>query len=190
MQARFLGRPVSPEIVEAVEQGWLRRGGHALDAGCGEGVVAHWLVQQGFTALGLDIAPSAVDRARALHSESEALRFDVADLRKERPEGPAFDVVIDRGCLHQMRDHDLPAYAANLCALCAPDARMLIFHRAYRRGVAHGDPKERRRVVGRVERAYDGTFRIVRAEDTYTDPRFGADPETRMSGIVLWLERI
>ena len=165
--------------------------GHVLDAGCGEGVVADWFAKQGYTTLGVDIAPSAIDRARALHGESERLRFDVVDLCQQRIErGPPFDVVIDRGCLHQMRDHDLPAYAANLCALCAPDARMLIFHRAYRRGVAHGDPKERRRVVGRVERAYDGTFRIVRAEDTYTDPRFGADPETRMSGIVLWLERI
>ncbi|MGH0031905.1 MAG: class I SAM-dependent methyltransferase [Myxococcota bacterium] len=190
MQARFLGRPVSPEIVAAVEEGWLPRGGHVLDAGCGEGVVADWMSRNGFTALGVDIAPSAIERARSMYPEGPALRFDVADLRRKAPAGEKpFDVVIDRGCFHQMRDDDLPPYVANLTDACAPDARMLIFYRAYRRGVPHGDPQERARVVGRVERFYAGRFALERAADTYTDPSFGADPETRMSGIVMWLRR-
>ena len=190
MQARFLGRPVSPEIVAAVEEGWLAPGSHVLDAGCGEGIVADWLAQHGFTALGVDIAPSAIERARTMHAESASLRFGVVDLRKGAPEGEKpFDVVIDRGCFHQMRDDDLEPYTRNLTAACAPDARMMIFYRAYRRGVPHGDTDERRRIVGRVERFYAGRFELERAADTYTDPRFGADPETRMSGIVMWLRR-
>lgn len=186
----YVGRPVSPEIVAAVRDGWLRRGGLALDAGCGEGVVADWLSRHGFQVLGVDIAPSAIERARALHGEREGLGFAVADLLREPPASPRpFDVVIDRGCFHQMRDRDLPAYTRNLHACCAADARMLIFSRAYRDGIAYGDARERERVVGRVQRAYAGRFELERVADTWLDRDLGAHPENALGGIALWLRR-
>ena len=188
--ACWLGRGVSPEVVAAVDAGWLRRGGRALDAGCGEGRVAEWLSRNGFMAVGVDIAPSAIERARAVCGEGVALRFAVADLRRETPgTGAPFDVVVDRGCFHQMRDRDASAYAANLASLCAADARLLIFHRAYRKGVPHGDPAERRRVVARIERAFAGAFRLERSADTWLDPAFGRDPDRALGGIVAWLHR-
>jgi len=190
MRARCVGRPVSPEIVAAAEQGWLPPGGHVLDAGCGEGIVAEWLSRRGFTALGVDIAPSAIDRARALHGESDALRFAVADLRSEPPAANRpFDAVIDRGCFHQMRDLELPAYVRNLTSACAPEARMLILYRAYRRGIPYGDPAERERVVSRVRRFYDGFFELERAADTWLDRSFGMDPASALGGVALWLRR-
>lgn len=189
MPARFLGRPVSPQIVAAVEEGWLPRGGHVLDAGCGEGDVAAWMAEQGFSAVGIDIAPSAVARARARHPETEVLRFAAADLRRESVSERPFDVVIDRGCLHQMYPEDLVSYGVNLTSMSAPDARMIVFHRAYRDGISQGDPAERRRVVERVDRAYAGRFTLERIEDAWIDPKFGADPATRLGGVVLWLRR-
>lgn len=190
MRAHCVGRPVSPEIVTAASQGWLPAGAHVLDAGCGEGIVAHWLSRRGFTALGIDIAPSAIQRARALHGESDSLRFGVADLRSERPPTTRpFDAVIDRGCFHQMRDLELPAYARNLASACAPEARMLILYRAYRRGIPYGDPAERERIVSRVRHVYAGLFELERAADTWLDRSFGSDPASALGGVALWLRR-
>ncbi|HJA04569.1 MAG TPA: class I SAM-dependent methyltransferase, partial [Candidatus Microbacterium stercoravium] len=38
--------------------------GRSLDLGCGEGADVIWLAQQGWTATGIDISPSAIGRAR------------------------------------------------------------------------------------------------------------------------------
>lgn len=189
MDARWLGREVSPEIVAAVRDGWLPPGGRVLDAGCGEGMVAEWLSRQGFCAIGVDVAPSAIDRARALHGESETLRFHVADLRHETLPGDPFDAVVDRGCLHQMRGQQARDYARSVSAMCRPEARMLILHRAYRRGVPYGDDAERRRVLRRIERSYAGLFRLEHAADAHIDRAFGRDPSQAMGGILAWLRR-
>ena len=58
--------------------------GRALDLGCGEGGDAIWLAGQGWTVTGIDIAPTAIARARAA-AEAEGLggdriRFFAADL--------------------------------------------------------------------------------------------------------------
>lgn len=58
--------------------------GRALDLGCGEGGDAIWLAQHGWTATGVDIAPSAIARARAaaeaLGLAGDSVTFVVGDL--------------------------------------------------------------------------------------------------------------
>src|SRR5690606_10076573 len=62
--APWLGRGAPAELVRAVSEGWLAPGASALDIGCGEGDVAAWLAEHGFPAVGVDIAPAAIERAR------------------------------------------------------------------------------------------------------------------------------
>lgn len=38
----------------------------ALDIGCGEGKSAVWLAQQGFSVLGIDVSPTAIETARSI----------------------------------------------------------------------------------------------------------------------------
>jgi Thioredoxin reductase len=58
--------------------------GTALDLGCGEGADAIWLAEHGWTATGIDISPTAIERAReAAHSagiSENRARFLAADL--------------------------------------------------------------------------------------------------------------
>jgi SAM-dependent methyltransferase len=58
--------------------------GRALDLGCGEGADAIWLAQRGWRTLGIDIATSAIDRARqaaqAAGLTADQIRFVAADL--------------------------------------------------------------------------------------------------------------
>jgi len=72
-----------------------------LDVGCGTGRLARRLFDAGFSVVGVDISPTAIEEARPLAFPSEGggafLRFDVVDCSvTEGPvvEGGPFDVVV------------------------------------------------------------------------------------------------
>jgi SAM-dependent methyltransferase len=183
-------RGISPEIQAAVESGWFVRGGRALDAGCGEGEVAAWLAEQGFPALGTDVADAAVARARARHGERRGtLRFARLDLCTDAPDGGPFDVVVDRGCFLQLPDDDRPAYAAHLASVCAPDARLLLFGKAFRDGLAPGDPKELHRVREELLRSFGSAFEVERLAPTFLDRFRGTRADQQLPGVACWLRR-
>ncbi|MEH0110293.1 class I SAM-dependent methyltransferase [Tersicoccus sp. MR15.9] len=90
-QRVWSGRP-NPAVVEAVSP---LSPGTALDLACGEGADAIWLAGLGWTVTGVDIAPTAVDRARRAAEDrglGAVARFVAADLTKWEPEGP-YDLV-------------------------------------------------------------------------------------------------
>jgi SAM-dependent methyltransferase len=108
------GEP-DPALVSTVQAGTIPAG-RALEVGCGTGTNALWLAAQGFDALGVDVSPLAIDRARAkMHDGASECRFEVRDFLKDPPEGP-FDFVFDRGCFHVF---DAPEVRARFAALVA-----------------------------------------------------------------------
>lgn len=102
---------VNPTLASALEH---FPPGRSLDLGCGEGADVIWLAERGWDALGLDLSPTAVERARAaaaargLGSEpadapqhppsvrdehTGTVRFEQCDLTAWTPEADAFDLV-------------------------------------------------------------------------------------------------
>ena len=69
--------------------------GTAIDLGCGEGGDVLWLAEQGWTALGLDISATAVDRARKEASARglDGASFEAVDLDAWEPEPASVDLV-------------------------------------------------------------------------------------------------
>ncbi|HET7570610.1 MAG TPA: class I SAM-dependent methyltransferase [Gammaproteobacteria bacterium] len=101
--------------------------GRALDVGCGTGTQSIWLAGQGFSVLGVDVAPLAIEKARAKAADAgEDCRFEVRDFLNDRIAGGPFDFVFDLGCFHIF---DAPAdrarFAAQVAALLAPGGRWL-----------------------------------------------------------------
>ena len=69
--------------------------GRALDLGCGEGGDAIWLAENGWHATGVDLSPTAIERARAASNErgrADRTTFIAADL-STYTDGDHYDLV-------------------------------------------------------------------------------------------------
>lgn len=89
-----IGEP-QPEIAVLIEQGKIH--GDVLDAGCGEAALSLHLGERGYTTVGLDLSPTAIDLARA-----EAARrgltnatFEVADISSFTGYDGRFGTILD-----------------------------------------------------------------------------------------------
>ncbi len=89
-----LSRP-SPELVSALDDGWLPRSGRALDVGCGLGAETGHLALAGWQVAGIDLSEMAVARAAAEYDDAAFLSAAVRRLPIHRH---CLDAAVDRGC--------------------------------------------------------------------------------------------
>jgi SAM-dependent methyltransferase len=103
-----------PVLVELIESCAIAPG-RTLEVGCGTGTNAIYLAQHGFEVTGVDIAPVAIERARA--NARGLCRFETVDFQNEAPPGAPFQFVFDRGCFHAFdEEHERTRFAANVAA--------------------------------------------------------------------------
>jgi 2-polyprenyl-3-methyl-5-hydroxy-6-metoxy-1,4-benzoquinol methylase len=103
---------------------YVPAGAKLLDIGCGSGEQAVAMHKQGFDVLGVDVARSAVLKARNLAVLDRPL-FDVGDvLRYRRRRG--FTVAVDRGCFHVLDAADRSRYVDRVAELLKPDGTLIV----------------------------------------------------------------
>ncbi|MEQ9496936.1 MAG: class I SAM-dependent methyltransferase [Deltaproteobacteria bacterium] len=90
---------VDPALVRWVERGRVGPG-KALEIGCGTGTNVLYLAERGFEVLGVDVAPTAIERTRVLLEGRTNARAEVRDILSAPLEETDFDFVFDRGCFH------------------------------------------------------------------------------------------
>jgi SAM-dependent methyltransferase len=115
-----------PEVVEEVSS---MEPGRALDLGCGTGTNVLWLVQRGWSAVGVDFSALAIESARRKAdwtSGAEFVEGDVTRLHELGVEGP-FDLVLDIGCFHSVPTRRRDAYVREVVGVARPGARMMIY---------------------------------------------------------------
>ncbi|MGI5217804.1 class I SAM-dependent methyltransferase [Nocardia sp. CA-290969] len=126
-----IGEP-QPALAALIEQG--RFHGEILDAGCGEGAISLELAARGYTTVGLDLAPTAIDAARA-----EARRrglgnatFEVADITSFTGYDGRFGTVVDSTLFHSIPVEAREGYLRSIARAAAPGASYfaLVFDRA------------------------------------------------------------
>lgn len=152
-----IGAP-QPEIAALIEAG-IENGtvrGDVLDAGCGEAATALELAARGFTTVGLDMSPTAIDLARAEAAKRGLgnATFEVADISNFTGYDGRFGTVIDSTLFHSMPVELREGYQQSIVRAAAPGASyfVLVFDVA---AVNLGDPvnavtePELREVVGR-----------------------------------------
>ncbi len=107
-----IGRP-QPTFVRLADAGLLR--GRVLDSGCGTGEQTLLAAARGADAVGIDISPHAIERARGkAAARGVSARFQVADALSLGPLGMTFDTVIDSGVFHVFDDDDRARYVTSL----------------------------------------------------------------------------
>jgi SAM-dependent methyltransferase len=113
-----IGRP-QPTFIRLADESRLT--GRLLDAGCGTGENALLAASRGADVTGIDIAPTAIARARAKASERGlTARFEVADVLGLDRLSLSLDTVIDSGVFHVFGDEDRARYVASLAAVLRP----------------------------------------------------------------------
>ena len=118
-----IGRP-QPVFVRLADEGLLR--GRVLDSGCGTGEHTLLAAAEGADALGVDISPRAIERARGKAAErGVAARFEVGDVLDLGQLGLRFDTIIDSGVFHVFDDDDRARYVASLASVLAPRRHLL-----------------------------------------------------------------
>lgn len=120
-----------------------RHFGRALDLGCGLGLLSRHLAARADAVVGVDVSPSAVARARALHADRPNMRFETHDLLHLPPSFGGFDLVVVADVLYYLSPLDdalLEATAARVADLLAPGGTCLLADHYFFRA----DPESRR----------------------------------------------
>jgi cyclopropane fatty-acyl-phospholipid synthase-like methyltransferase len=116
-----IGRP-QPAFVRLADKGLLA--GRLLDSGCGTGEQTLLAASHGAEAVGIDLSPLAVERARGKAVERGLnARFEVADALHAAGLGLTFDTVIDSGVFHVFDDQDRIRYVASLASVLRDGGR-------------------------------------------------------------------
>ncbi|MBV9098314.1 MAG: class I SAM-dependent methyltransferase, partial [Frankiaceae bacterium] len=119
-----IGRP-QPAFVALVDEGVVR--GSVFDAGCGTGEHTLLAASRGAKAYGVDMSPTAIDRARAKAAERGLdVRFEAGDLLTLPLPQAAFDTVLDSGVFHSFDDDERPRYVSVLSGIARPGAMLCL----------------------------------------------------------------
>ena len=121
-----LGHP-SQELVGVVATLGLVPGSVALDLGCGVGVELVFLAKHGFKAIGIDVAPRALElaaeRARAAGVELELHEGSALSLPLEKD---SVDFVNDRALLQHLSESERGRYAREVARVLRPGGVLVI----------------------------------------------------------------
>ncbi len=126
-----IGEP-QPELAALIEQGKFH--GDVLDAGCGEAAISLYLAERGFTTVGLDQSPTAIELARAEAAQRGLANatFDVADISDFGGYDGRFGTIVDSTLFHSMPVDLRDGYQRSIVRAAAPGASyfVLVFDKA------------------------------------------------------------
>lgn len=121
-----------PELAALIEQGKFH--GDVLDVGCGEGTISLDLATRGYTTVGLDLSPTAIDLARAVAAKRglSNATFDVADISDFTGYDGRFGTIVDSTLFHSIPVEARAGYLQSIVRAAAPGASyfVLVFDRA------------------------------------------------------------
>jgi len=126
-----IGEP-QPELAVLIEQGKIH--GDVLDAGCGEAAISLHLAERGFTTVGLDQSPTAIELANAEAAKRGLANatFAVADISDFGGYDGRFGTIVDSTLFHSMPVELREGYQQSIVRAAAPGATyiVLVFDKA------------------------------------------------------------
>ena len=142
-----IGEP-QPEIAALIDAGKFH--GDVLDVGCGEAAIALQLAERGFTTVGLDLSPTAIELAKAEAAKRGLTNasFEVADISAFTGYDGRFGTIVDSTLVPLHAGGAREGYQQSIVRAAAPGASyfVLVFDKAGMPGGA-GQPRHRRRAA-------------------------------------------
>lgn len=143
--ARYIGGDIPwdtgeapPELV-ALLQSAEGGGGWALDLGCGTGLNTRYLAYRGFTAIGVDLARSALERAaQTAREEGVSAYFCLGDVSELSFLAIRAVLAVDIGCFHAIPPEVRAAYVESLADHLVSGAHFLLYAHAGEPDTGHG----------------------------------------------------
>ena len=158
----------------------------SLDIGCGLGEIAIWLDAQGYISYGFDISSSAIEKARSKVPLNSSVNFFVHDITTT-PIEKKFDLLVDRGCFHDIPKVLQRRYVQNIAQTSNLGAKFILFIRAFRGDVKLNPIDEAKYRVGMIENLFSSYFKIQKVNICDLSPR---GKEKTMPGLCFSLLRI
>jgi SAM-dependent methyltransferase len=175
-----IGRPQSV-FVRLADAGEITS--PVLDSGCGTGEHALMLAERGLEVVGVDVAPTAIGRARQKAAERKlSAEFEVGDVLALDQLGRRFATVIDSGVLHTFDDTGRPRYVASLASVLDPGG---VLHLLCFSEHTPGDWGPRRVTQAELRAAFAIGWNVERIEAARFEVREGFEEEPHA-----WLARI
>lgn len=136
------GHSPDDETLRTTLEAWVAdnrlSGKNILEFACGEGACGVLLSKLGCRYDGVDIAPSAVEKASAACAAFPNARVRRLDMVRELP-GEAYDAALDCMGFHILvTDRDRQSYLKNAFQALKPGAPMLFFRQLYRKDAFDG----------------------------------------------------
>ena len=126
-----IGEP-QPELAALIDAGKFH--GEVLDVGCGEAAISLRLAGLGYTTVGLDLSPTAIDlaRAEAANRGLSNATFGVADISAFTGYDGRFGTIVDSTLFHSIPVESRDGYQRSIARAAAPGASYfaLVFDRA------------------------------------------------------------
>jgi SAM-dependent methyltransferase len=126
-----IGKP-QPELAALIGQGKFH--GDVLDVGCGEAAISLHLAEQGYTTVGLDLSPTAIELARreAQKRGLTNVTFEVADISSFTGYDGRFGTIVDSTLFHSIPVEAREGYQQSIRRAAAPGASYfaLVFDKA------------------------------------------------------------
>jgi SAM-dependent methyltransferase len=120
-----IGRP-QPELEALIEQGKVR--GEVLDSGCGHAALSLTLAARGYTVVGLDASPTAIDAAIAAAAQQglTTTTFAQTDVTDFGGYDGRFATILDSGLFHALMPEGRQGYLQSIFRAAAPGAALYI----------------------------------------------------------------
>ena len=136
------GHGTDDETLAATLEKWVNdnqlKGKKIIEFACGEGTSGVLLSRLGCLYHGVDISPSAVEKAKESLREFPTARVSQLDMVKEMT-GEIYDAALDCMGFHMLvTDNDRAAYLRNAFRSLKSGAPMMFFRETYRREVYNG----------------------------------------------------
>ncbi len=131
-----IGRP-QPELAALIDRVTIRS--DVLDAGCGHAALSLALAARGFTVVGLDASPTAIEAAAAAAAEQglTTATFGQADMTNFGGYDGRFATILDSGLLHVLPAEQRQDYLGSIFRAAAPGAALHIL--AFAAGALPGE---------------------------------------------------